>query len=403
MKKIRYESVRRVFSYIIMLAFTVIFALYLSGRTGWFLFTVMIMMPLISLFAAFIMRRCISIETSITETTLFKGKDTVLGLTVRNSGFFPTPPVIIELQCSDGLASENASEKLSVTVLPRSEQTFETQYKAVRWCYAKVGVSAVYIMDYLFMIPIKLPAYSGSGDISYDVKIIPDIKSLESSSELLKQADEAAARFSDSEETSDTRALGFTGVAGYEHREYVPGDPLKRINWKLSAKKDRLMVRLDENLTARRHAIVLDRVDSSGNTEYAETCGETMLGILSLIVQSGYSAAAWFYSGSAWINEEIEDEGSLEKLRLDLAGYRFEKSADVRIPFDEISENTHNGGTIILFTPCLDAAASAQTAGSSTYAKNDVQVMAAAASFGDNVNASGAWLIGRDGSMTSVH
>lgn len=38
------------------------------------------------------------------------------------------------------------------------------------------------------------------------------------------------------------------GMPGYEHREYFPGDSPRRVNYKLSAKKGTLMVRLDESL-----------------------------------------------------------------------------------------------------------------------------------------------------------
>ena len=36
-------------------------------------------------------------------------------------------------------------------------------------------------------------------------------------------------------------------MPGYEHREYVAGDSPRRVNYKLSAKKQKLMVRLDES------------------------------------------------------------------------------------------------------------------------------------------------------------
>ena len=37
------------------------------------------------------------------------------------------------------------------------------------------------------------------------------------------------------------------GMPGYEHREYAPGDSPRRVNYKLSAKKGKLMVRMDES------------------------------------------------------------------------------------------------------------------------------------------------------------
>ncbi len=52
---------------------------------------------------------------------------------------------------------------------------------------------------------------------------------------------------SEEEEAEEGVAARQGGMPGYEHREYVPGDSPRRVNYKLSAKKGKLMVRLDES------------------------------------------------------------------------------------------------------------------------------------------------------------
>lgn len=49
------------------------------------------------------------------------------------------------------------------------------------------------------------------------------------------------------EEVEEGRTVLCGGVPGYDHREYAYGDSLRRINYKLSAKRGKLMVRMDES------------------------------------------------------------------------------------------------------------------------------------------------------------
>lgn len=52
---------------------------------------------------------------------------------------------------------------------------------------------------------------------------------------------------SEAEESEEGMTTVRGGMPGYEHREYVPGDSPRRVNYKLSAKKGHLMVRLEES------------------------------------------------------------------------------------------------------------------------------------------------------------
>ena len=61
---------------------------------------------------------------------------------------------------------------------------------------------------------------------------------------------------SDNDEEAEEGSVS-GGFPGYEHRGYEPGDPLNRINYKLSAKKRTLMVRRDENTSAQSTDIVI--------------------------------------------------------------------------------------------------------------------------------------------------
>lgn len=389
-------SAHRIINYLGAAALTVCFALYLSGRTGWFLFAVMLMLPVISTATALIMRRYISVSAEIDDTSLYKGSSAQLRITVRNSAYIPSPPIKVYLSDSDALKCGIPAAFFMVSVNPRSEYTVSTAYTAEIWSASTAGAKGLSLCDYTGMFEFTL-----SNDISdciFPVSIIPNIIDVPSSGDLLKTVNDAAAHNDDSEETLDSRAVGFTGTPGFEHREYVPGDPIKRINWKLSGKRDQLMIRLDDQISSSKHTVILDSTDSSDSSLCRECCGENMLGMLMAIVRTGFEADAWYYTEKGWQCMEISDETSVEQLRLNLGGYSFSGAPD-RIPKEEIAAHSRKGcSSLMFFTPRYDAELASLLELGTADSKTDATVTAAAASVDKNVNAAGVWLLAPDGS-----
>lgn len=85
----------------------------------------------------------------------------------------------------------------------------------------------------------------------------------------------------DDEDSAQSQLVG--GLPGYEHRDYVPGDPLRRINYKLSAKKRRLLVRRDDNIAAESIDIIL-APSSDGE------CAEQALALARKLISAGGTA-----------------------------------------------------------------------------------------------------------------
>lgn len=109
---------------------------------------------------------------------------------------------------------------------------------------------------------------------------------------------------SECEEREEGVTVSFGGTAGYEHRDYVAGDSPRRINYKLSAKRHRLMVRMDESGgTESTNIILSDDADGS--------CAEQALALADKLVLSG-SPAAVYHHGEVF---EAALPASIDKLR----------------------------------------------------------------------------------------
>lgn len=393
------KAAKGIVSYIVALIFTVIFAIFLSGRTGWFFFTVMVIYPLSSAVMAYITGRFLTIEADISENELYKGNTVRVRITVKNRAYLPSPPVLVEFFSSEALSCKDGLEKCSISVMPHSEQTAETELTAKIWCAASVGVKSVKITDFTGIL--KFPFKSDLSKLSFKIKIIPDIIDVPSSDNLIKNVNDASAQIDDGEETKDAQSLGFNGTPGYDHREYIPGDPIKRINWKLSCKKNSLMVRLDDEIISSRHTLVLDAVNSSSKAAFGECCGENMLGTLKTMVRIGVEADVWYYSEKRWKFCEITDENDVEQLRFALAGYEFSDNLTERFPAEEISSHG-KCSSLLFYTPCYDKTAAAQFNIGKASSKTETSVTAAAASIQDGVDASGIWLLSPNGNSEMV-
>ncbi len=246
------------FSFTAALFFTAAFGLFLSGTIGWFFFTVMLLLPFVSILLSFFAEKKLQIKLSVSDTRLYKHDRTDLKVTVINDFFLPSPPVKILFEENEVLSCDEDKLICEISAMPRSREEIIVPFTAKMWYPTEIKVKDVIISDYIGICTVGKALFQKN---NFEIDIIPDIKEVPAAGELIKSISTASGG-DDSEDSSDTRALGFTGTPGFEHREYVPGDPIKRINWKMSCKRDTLMIRLDEELLSSRHTFILDRVNA---------------------------------------------------------------------------------------------------------------------------------------------
>lgn len=131
-------------------------------------------------------------------------------------------------------------------------------------------------------------------------------------------------------------------------REYVPGDSIKRINWKASARMDRLLVRNDIG-DERRGVVIVPDTRRYTEDEYAYIPAENEI-LKKLLAVSYYYAsrnvpvtlAAQSKSGGILI-ETVDSERGFERYYDVVAGLGFDKSFDREYVLDELSRS---GGSV---------------------------------------------------------
>ncbi|MGH7556758.1 MAG: DUF58 domain-containing protein [Gemmatimonadota bacterium] len=144
-----------------------------------------------------------------------------------------------------------------------------------------------------------------------------------------------------------------------EHRPYVPGDDLRRIDWKVYGRSDRYYVRESEEETNLRAMIVLDASASMAwaaegrvtKFEYARLVGAA-LGHLLLIQQDAVGLAAF---AGGLVSFQPPRGGPDQRVRLMEALTALEPAGETRPdePFRQLAERLPRRGVLILISDLL--------------------------------------------------
>jgi hypothetical protein len=357
-----------IMSYISIFALLTLFALFLDARSG--IFVIIIFLTAIAL-SAILHIYAVSVfdcEIFADSELVEKGDSFALCVTVikRKSRIpaFLLPTVFeITLDLSEHLTPGDCSCLTHATTFSTHEKQQTFRLNAVFWGKAKVGIAKVRAIDILGIFT-ALTAFRADSKIYEDnmvqVKIFPGIPALSPHAEFVRTL-EAASAFADSESTREV-SFAMTGFPGYEHRDYIPGDPLKSVNWKLSAKRERLLVRKPEAYAGGDQVLVLDKgafVSGGGITTTRDrlVCEQAAIeGVLALslsLTRREILCRVYVHFDEGWRVYSLQNDSDVEKLRFALCDYSFaETFAYGRIP-DTLADESGSG--LAVFTARPDA------------------------------------------------
>lgn len=388
--------ISKIFMYLLAVFLCVMFALYLSASIGWTFVYIFVCAPVFSFLVTLFLhtKKSIVLTSDVNRTMLYKKETVTLKITAANKSFFPVPAVKLFLAVPDGLESESSFKACVVSIPPRSETTVEVVYRAKVWGGCHIGVKSAELHDFMkffkFRMSLPQPQYEESG-LLHLIKVFPDIPEMAGDAPILRAAAENAKLADDSEETRETDNVNcFAGMPGYTHRDYTEGDPIKRINWKLSSKRDKYMVRLDDEIESVQQNIVLDSRGGSDVYENERAVEGVLAAALGLL-KCGFESTVWCRFGGAagtWECFSVSEPADVSALQVRLADYSFSDESERcgRLPDDELSEKGSGTG-ILLFTSLFDKSLTAEIS-----AAEDKGIMSAVIS-SDSVSVGNAYQI----------
>lgn len=320
---------------------------YLDGTIGVFLISALICAFVLSLVLTLIARKTVRVKIYVDNNALAKGESLNCIAELSNSILLPAPVIEIELYCSAHLDQGDVPLYKGAAGL-RSPNKIKIPITAVHCGLAEIRVKRISLSDFLgiFVFGIDFNA----DENRFTAAVYPDIPDVAVQTDFLKTANSFTSSDDEEEESNESSPIP-TGMPGYEHREYMPGDPIKRINWKLSSKKDIYMIRLDEQVRGTGQMFFLDCPvceDDDNSLKVRDTIIEGALSALSMIVREGRDAHFYFYNDGLWLGSEIHEQGDIYKLQELLARFSPKEPSSL-LPEDIIN----SGKTPICFTAAV--------------------------------------------------
>lgn len=348
--------------YLAAIGIAVFFMLYMEGGIGVMMVAFLVIMPVLSLIVTLIARHGLQIRLLLPEECN-RQRQTEAALIITKRTPLPMPFLRMRFETDAHFAPLNstASELLpppeqkaglwgaieyrralrlheKLTALQHTPNMLplcfsiglsrRQEYRIpleTRYCgKGTVRLGNIELTDFLRLFRFRIPQ-----ETAEFMLILPEIPSMQTNNKLFQSvANEAVTADEDNEATPMFSA---SSTPGYEHRDYTAGDSLKRVNWKLSSKRRKLMVRKDEPASLARLSVVLDfhRSNSLGSMVQClaaeQLLIETALGLISLCLQQGYPCVLHYQDeNAAWtqLSVEMPEQLACESVRLLRGGFR---------------------------------------------------------------------------------
>lgn len=307
---------KKIISLLGVVAILFVFTFYIDGEIGMILTAFIAFAAVISVLFAFFGRKRIAVSFDC-DGYVKKGGTLTVNVTVEKQGGFPLG--IVSIKTASDAVFGCAEKTFRLSLSGKKRKDFSYTIDAITGGNGEISVVSVYSSGFMGFIGFRI---TGELPAPKSVGVIPEIPKIRSSSMLFRNIADSVIT-SDDESSSDSAMLYSANTApGYDHREYVQGDPLKRVNWKLSVKKDKLMVRLDEAAASVQPVVMLDlyrgRNADANNAVIAEEkliCA--VFGLITQLIEQGVASTFVYYgAGGELTAESVESPDHSSQLLL---------------------------------------------------------------------------------------
>jgi len=316
----------------------------IEGTIGMILTYALVIALVVSLIMTLAVIRYIGVTPVLSSSAVSKADSVFCDVKLTNISFLPSSVMEVEIEASAHFSAQGEAV-LKGTVAGKGTNTLRFGFTAIHSGKAHLKIKSVKLTDFLGIFSFKIKVPEELTDLT--VAIYPDIPDAFVQTSLVKTSSMFMSS-DDEEEESDEVSSVPTGLAGYDHREYVAGDPLKRINWKASSKRDILLVRLDERIKGSSRTLLLD-CPVENETEAVLTIRDNViegaLALLMSLLSEGRDCVFLYCKQGLWMSAEIHTDADVFALQDELSD--FEPSEATQVLPDDLQGSSK---ALICFT-----------------------------------------------------
>lgn len=317
MKKIKFKSG------IIWLSMLLLLVVLVSSQLNIFTMTALfswLILPIISWVLNYYNRTNISLRM-IMPPKASKNEGFIGKIIVKHDGVLPIGSTYGHIHLENHLTKEVKSQWIQLPVISKGQTEREFVFESVYSGYIEVKVDEMLLMDWFGFLSTKMEVYEIQRS-----SVMPDTFSLD----VIVSA--SPVQGSDSETWSQVhKGNDYTEVFGL--REYIPGDNLKRIHWKLSSKLNELIVKEPSLPTEKSLLLFWDKNTTEASAKEMDAMAEVVTSVAQDIGSQGIPYTLGWTEGDLIILEDVDRSEDLLSLipRMIKTGGKNSESSSVNI------------------------------------------------------------------------
>ena len=225
------------FLYMVLLIASVFFYILYEHAFSFYLFAFLLLVPIILLILTIYTAKRTSVSFVDRQSNAGRSAKMPVRLRVVNKSPLPCPNLLIEIEYCNLLDGKNTVLKINTPVYPHEDQLMTLTVSTMHCGTVDFRIKRCKISDMLRLFSLRLGKNSTESiGSNCTITIMPEYVSLENPIDNYADMGLETDEYSKTQKGDDPSEI-------FDIRDYVDGDKLNRIHWKLSAKQDKTMVK----------------------------------------------------------------------------------------------------------------------------------------------------------------
>lgn len=331
-----------ILTYFILLVLGFCFAYIFELKEAYLIFYFILLSPFMDLLTLLLSKNSLEVNILVDNDYIDKNNMVFAKVKFNNKGRIPIARVKYKILLDEKFVMSDKDIKGEVSIAGRG-----STYKELIVKPQHIGAATIIVKD------IKIEGIFGlfkkiyNDEIKETVKILPSIVDVD-------DVDMIIGEGTTGEVEIENDYMRSVGEPGYEYREYIPSDPLNKVNWKLSSKTNNLIIRKDEASAKSKKILIIDSKieDVEDKLILIDLLLEGTVGICKEIMRLEYDASFVYKKNNSWNEKTIEDDNSIEEIRRILADIYFTKDNNRFNGVDMIDYSEYDD--VIIISSCRD-------------------------------------------------
>lgn len=329
-----------VLSYIVVLILTFIFTYIFNVKETYVFFFIILLIPVFDFIYFMYCRNKLEIRIDSYDKKVEKGEECNICINLKNKGIMPIEFFTYKINLENKFISND------FLIENRSLGSKKSDFRKFNVIPVHIGLGRVKINN------IKIRSLFGLFQKTYDYELTAEINVLPNLHVI--ENDEKLVEYDVSDDGDDFEEVSKkTGDPGYEYRSYIPGDPLTKVNWKLSVKKDELMIRKDEIFTKIKKVVILDPYlnDYEDYDNISDYLIEGAFSITNELFLDDIDVDLYFMNNDKWNIFQVNTKNDINIIKDELSKYEFTSN---KRRFSSLSINDKDKVGIVLVSTNKD-------------------------------------------------